>query len=296
MMKYLKVISNSISLGLRQWQIAAIVYFIQLCLALTLGMQAHSVLESSIGHSLEINKLLVQYDHTVFTDFLKVHGASITPLIGQLRWLLLVWLVFSVFINAGLLYSSSPETLSRQSKVSAFWQGGARYFFPFLKISLVFLLLALVWTVVVLLPIVLYFEPSLQYFSSEKYPVWIILGLLLIYLSGLVVLFLWSVISRFVKIKTGASMVTCIFKGWGIFRKNKVSFLGIMSVFVMLQIVLLAFYWLLEALTGMTSAGLILLLFVAQQAFVFLRIQLRQMMYAGLCYLATPIETIRHVP
>ena len=56
---------------MRQWRIAAIIYFIQLCLAMTLGMQAHSVLESSIGNSLEINKLLAQYDHTVLTDFLK---------------------------------------------------------------------------------------------------------------------------------------------------------------------------------------------------------------------------------
>ena len=71
--------------GIRQWRIASIVYFLQLYLALTLGMQVYDVLEASIGHSLEINKLLQQYDHTVITDFLKVHGASITPLIGQLR-------------------------------------------------------------------------------------------------------------------------------------------------------------------------------------------------------------------
>ena len=296
MMKYLKVISNSISHGLRQWQIAAIVYFMQLCLALTLGMQAHSVLESSIGHSLEINKLLVQYDHTVFTDFLKVHGASITPLIGQLRWLLLVWLVFSVFINAGLLYCASTETLTRQSKASAFWQGGARYFFPFLKISLIFLLLALVWTLMVLLPIALFFEPSLQYFSSEKYPVWLVLSLLLIYLFGLAILFTWSVISRILKIRTDASIAACIKNGWHEFNKNKRGFVGLIAGFAAFQIVLLSVYWLLETFTGMTSTGLILLLFVVQQSFVFLRIQLRQMMYAGLCYLATPIETIRHVP
>ena len=97
------VFQYSFSVGLRQWRIALIVYIFQFCLVLTRGMQVFQVLEASIGHSLEINKLIKNYDHTVLTDFLKVHGASITPLIGQLRWLLLIWLFFSVFINAGLL-------------------------------------------------------------------------------------------------------------------------------------------------------------------------------------------------
>jgi hypothetical protein len=38
---------------------------------------------------------------------------------------------------------------------------------------------------------------------------------------------------------------------------------------------------LLEALIGMTSPGGILVLFIVQQAFVFFRIQIRQMIYAG---------------
>ncbi len=285
------VFSISFSLGLRQWRIAAIVYFIQLCLAMTLGMQAHSVLESSIGNSLEINKLLAQYDHTVLTDFLKVHGASITPLIGQLRWLLLVWLIFSVFINAGMLYCAGTE----QTNARAFWQGGAEYFFAFLKISLIFLVLVLVWTVAIWLPMLLFMEPSLQYFSSEKYTVWLALGLMVIYLVGLALLFIWSVVSRLVRIKTSASTASSIKTGWAIFRKNKAGFLILMFGFAALQIALLGFYWLLEALTGMTSPGLILVLFVVQQVFVFFRIQLRQILYSGVCYLATPNEAQRHV-
>jgi len=283
-MNSLQIISSSFSKERRQWRIAATVYFIQLCLALTLGMQAHSVLESSIGHSLEINKLLAQYDHTVLTDFLKVHGASITPLIGQLRWLLLVWLIFSVFINAGMLYSVQLG----QSTARAFWQGAAEYFFPFLKISLTFLLLAAVWTLVVWLPMAMFIEPSLQYFTSEKYTVWLTMSLLLVYLIGLAVLFIWSVISRLVKIKTSASTAACVKNGWGIFSKNKRGFLILMFGFLALQIALLLVYWMLEAFAGMTSPALVLVLFVVQQAFVFFRIQVRQMMYSGFHYLTTP--------
>ncbi|MBK8427921.1 MAG: hypothetical protein IPL27_19000 [Lewinellaceae bacterium] len=197
---------------------------VQFCLALTLGMQVHGVLESSIGHSLEINKLLQHYDHTVLTDFLKVHGASITPLIGQLRWLLLVWLLFSVFIHAGLLVCAArPEQTGGRN----FWTAGAAYFFPFLKISLFFLLLALVGTVVLFLPIALFLEPSLQYFSSEKYSVWLVLGFLLLYGFGLIKLYVWSVLSRLSHVETGASTFKSIQKRPAHFLEKEMGLAGL---------------------------------------------------------------------
>jgi hypothetical protein len=281
-------------MAMKQWRVAAIVFGCQFALALTLGMQAHSVLESSIGNSLEINKLLINYDHTVMTDFLKVHGASITPLIGQLRWLLLVWLVFSVFMNAGMLYAATSKD---QPTVKSFWVAGANYFFPFLKISLVFLGMTLCWTTLIFLPIALFLEPSFQYFSSEQYSVWLVLGLLLIYFLGLAVLFIWSVISRLEKIRTGGGILHNILKGWQVFRKNTRYFLLLLLGFIAFQLILFLLYWLLEAWIGMTSFVGIVFLFFIQQSFVFFRIQSRQMIYAGVNLLA-PVSTqaLNHVP
>ncbi|MFN0214587.1 MAG: hypothetical protein ACKVT2_10065 [Saprospiraceae bacterium] len=273
--------TSSFLFGLRQWRIALIVYFIQLCLALTLGMQAHSVLESSIGNSLEINKLLAQYDHTVLTDFLKVHGASITPLIGQLRWLLLVWLIFSVFINAGLLYSTNSEKYTGRAGVAAFWQGAVEYFFPFLKISLIFLGIALLWTMLTLAPIAMFFQPALRYFITEQYAVWAVMFLIVIYLAGLVILMVWSLISRVLFVNNLSMISSSLKNGWRTFHKNGRAFLRLMMAFLGVQVLLLAIYWVLEAFIGMTTPVGILLLFLIQQAFVFLRIQVRQMLFAG---------------
>lgn len=265
--------------GLQQWKIAAIVYVIQLCLALTLGMQVFHVLEASIGKSLEINKLIVGYDHTVLTDFLKVHGASITPLIGQLRWLILVYLLFAVFINGGLLYGvATPQPVQGHT----FWKGGATYFFPFLKIGLLLLVPLLLWTLVIWLPFGLCLEASLLYFPSEVYTVWLAVGLMIVYGIGLAVLFVWSVLSRFAMIQTGVGIGASLRQGWRLFRGNKRRLLGLLSLFLLLKSALLALYLILEAATGMQSPLLILVFFVVQQVFVFFRIQIRQMVYAGL--------------
>lgn len=270
---------------MQQKRIAAIVYLFQLCIALTLGMQAYEVFKASIGHSLEINKLLNGYDHTVITDFLKVHGASITPLIGQLRWLLLVWLLFSIFTEGGLLYTiTGKEGHTAQS----FWIGGYKCFFPFLKLSLIFLLLAFCWTLVIGLPLVLFLEPALEYFSTEVYTVWAVIGWMLLYLLGLMALFIWSVISRTVQIQTGDGTRKSLKASWVIFSRQIRGFLSLVLSFGLVQLLLLVLYWSLDAWIGMTAPWKILLLFLLQQTFIFLRIQIRQMNYAAVWALSTP--------
>lgn len=293
--------SHGFSVGRRQWRIVALVYGIQFCLALTLGMQVHQVLESSIGHSLEISKLMPQYDHTVFTDFLKIHGASITPLIGQLRWVLLVWLVFSVFTDAGLLTcAAAPSAARDQATTGVFWQGGATYFLSFLKISLFFLLLAVVWTAAVWVPVVLFFEPSLQYFSSEKPAVWIVLGLLGLWIGGLTTLYIWSLLSRLSYLRAGGSVIKSIWAGRRTLWVKGRGLLGLTAAFASLQVLLTSVYWYLETTSGMTSPLLILLFFVVQQAFVFFRVQVRVMVYAGVGRMlegeATKAESGKGVP
>lgn len=281
------VFIQAFSIAMKQWRVAAIVYGCQFALALTLGMQAHSVLESSIGNSLEINKLMSNYDHTVMTDFLKIHGASITPLIGQLRWLLLVWLVFSVFMNAGLLSTVvKPNNNHVSGTVKAFWMAGATYFLPFLKIGLFFLGMALFWTILLLAPVAYFLEPSLQYFSSEKYVVWFVVCMLGLYLMGLAFLFLWSILSRLYKVQTDARISNCLHHGRSILWQKKGTYLTLLLGYVVVQVVLLLWYWLLDEGIGMHSSGSILLLFLIQQAFTFFRVQLRQMMYAGAVMLA----------
>lgn len=262
----------------QQWRITAIVYGIQLALAFTLGMQVFEVMKASIGNSLNLNTLLLQYDHTVVMDFLKVHGGSITPLVGQLRWLLLVWMIIAVFLDAGMLYAatSPPQASGRD-----FWEGGARYFFKFLGISLFFLLLFLIWTGLLLLPIAMTIQPSLEYFSSEKYTVWLLLFAILLWLMGVAELVGMSVLSRLSCIREGHSAWSGIKNGIRAFRANKRPYMALLGCIFLFQVALMALYLKIEANTGFSTMG-VLGLFGLQQLFSFLRVQLRQFLYVAL--------------
>lgn len=274
----LDIFTYSFSAGRQQWKIATIIYFFQLCLALTLGLQVLAVFESSIGNSLEINKLLHNYDHTVISDFLKVHGASITPLMGQLRWLIIIYLIFAVFIDAGLIAVANKQ---KEGNTLTFWQGGAHYFFPFLKIALIFLVLAAIWTGIIFMPTLSYLMPSLEYFPNEKYTVWGVFALIIIYLLGLSFLFLWSLSSRFYKIKHESSIFSSIKNGWQLFHTNKRKIWALLALFFGVQVLIVVLYWTLEAFLGMTSPFLIIFMALIQQAFSLLRVIIRQMFYSG---------------
>jgi len=89
----------------RAWgrkRLVSLVYVVQLALALTIGLQVYQVFEASIGDSLALEGLKSGYAHTVINDLLNIHGPSLSPLLGQVRWLILLYLIISAFLSAGI--------------------------------------------------------------------------------------------------------------------------------------------------------------------------------------------------
>lgn len=264
--------------GLRLWKITLLVWFLQLLIAITLGMQVWHVLEASIGRSLELEKLLSGYDHTVFMDFLNVHGASVSPLIGQLRWVLAVYLLCSVFINAGILH----VVVKGEKSLKAFWVGGATYFFPFLKISLFYLVLMLLWSGLLWVPFLSQVMPGLEKLPSEKTLVQMLLAVLLVWAAGIVFLFNASILSRTSRLHDQERIWLCIRKGLGLALKCWGKTSTVFLFFTLLQLFLFFIYWWLESASGMISPWLVLVFFLLQQTVVVLRIAGRVMLMAGI--------------
>ncbi|HLP94454.1 MAG TPA: hypothetical protein VK168_10490 [Saprospiraceae bacterium] len=274
--------NNLFSGAYRHRRIAGIVYLIQFALAVTLGMQVHGVLEASIGHSLELNRLLAGYDHTVMTDFLKVHGASITPLIGQLRWLMLVWLFFAIFLHGGMLYGAVQEKVTAGN----FWIGGSRFFLRFLGFSAVFLGIALVWAGLIWAPVLSNLQSMLTDNYTETYAVWTVVASFVVFMLGLSCLYLWSIAGRIHLIQADGKVWLSLRAGLRWAFRNKGYLSGLFAVFALCQVLLILAYWALDAWLGMRSAAGIACMFVAQQVFVYLRIMFQAGLYQTI---ATPM-------
>ena len=265
-----------INQGLRQWRTAFVVYIIQLLLAMTLGMQLYQVFEASIGDSLELNKLLTSYDHTVISDLLNVHGGSITPSIGQARWVLLAYMIFSVFINAGLMYTVYHHYTSWKE----FWKGGATYFFKYFKLALLFLICYLLLFVVAGIAAGSVFG-KIQAYSSEKVAFLWIAVILLVTLITMMKLFSASTYSKLAIIE-GQSIWSAFISGWRMFRKRWMPTWGVILPLILIQVLIYAIYLFLESASGMTSTATILIFFLIQQAIIFFRSVWKLMIYNGL--------------
>lgn len=277
-MNFRSTILYSVRTALGQWRIAVVVYALQLGLALIWGMQVREVLQASIGSSMALERLLAGFDYTVFADFLHVHGASITPLLGQLRWLALVWLIFSVFIQGGMLYCAVSPGRTRWLD---FWQGGAAYFFPFIKMAAVFLGGALLWSALIWAPVLLALMPALTGMPSEAYAVWGVLLALALWLAGLAVLFVWSVLGRLAVIREGVSVWGGVRRGGRVLRRGWKRWMGVLALFLGVQGLLWWGYWQAESGVGMVSAGWILVFFVWQQLVVWARVWVRQALFVA---------------
>lgn len=258
-------------------KIVLLVYLLQLLLAVPLAMQVWHVLEASIGNSLEINKLLSGYDHTVISDFLKVHGGSITPLIGQLRWELAIWALASVFINGGVLYT----LLKRSPNWLAFWTGGATYFFRFAKIAFLFLLLMLIWTGITVLPYLGNLMQNFETMASEKTVLGYLLLIALGWILGVVLLNNASIIAKTTIIDQGLTTWQALKRGMSFTFRHFFKTTGIFLVFSALQLATIAIYWWLEGKSGMVTEVLVIVFFLVQQGLVLLQVMGRVMSMAG---------------
>lgn len=243
-----------------------------------LGLLLASELIAPIENSLELKKLLYGYDHTVFSDLKNVHGDFIRILTGGLPWLALIWMIFSVFINGGLLFTIEKK----EPSWDIFWAGGARYFIPFLQIGLFLLIIILLVSALIWIPLVSNWESIIRSLPSEREYIFILIGVFFLYVLLMLFLFAWSVSSRLFYLKRNLSVWNSIKTAFHFVRKNFRSTEGMLILFALIQLIVVGLYWLLESNIGMISTVLIFVFFLIQQLLILFRIIWRISTYAAI--------------
>ena len=264
--------------GFRTWRVGLIVYALQFLLALILGMLVYSELQNSIGNSLELKKLLLDYDHTVITDLKNSHGDFMRIFTGGLPWLILIWFIFSIFITGGILFTIEKK----EPTWDIFWAGGARYFYPFLKIGLFFLLLIGIISALIWAPLISNWESFVRSLPSEREFILILIGVFVVYILLMLFLFAWTTASKFFYLKRNLTIWSTLKTGFHFTRKNFFSVEALLLLFVIVQVAVMAIYWLVEGSSGMVSSTLIFVFFFIQQMLIFFRIIWRISTYAAI--------------
>lgn len=130
------------------WKGVAAIWFISFLLAVFVSGPAKSIIKSSIGESMIVERLATHLDMEVFQD----PGMHLNNLMSVVVRGFLFLIPISILMNsffAGGLFSALKGSAGRFSTTS-FWKSSAEYFWPFLLISFIMSLIFIVLCLIVI--------------------------------------------------------------------------------------------------------------------------------------------------
>lgn len=263
---------TSLRTAYRYKKVAWIVYLIQLLFVIPVGLQLYQVMEASFGTSISAGQLMDEFDYRIIQDFLNVHGASLSPLFGYVRWLVLIYLLISAFISGGIWYSLKV----RQSDWEVFWKGSAHYFRRFLVVGLIFVILFVLWSMIIWAYYLGSFFNMMETWLNDSKIIHLGIGLFILWMMGLTFLFVWSSHAKMNLLHDDATSIWHGFKKG--FMQSVRKFFPLFPGLVFFAILIVSLYALelfLEQKVGITSVFLILGFLLLQQGIVWCKLVVR---------------------
>lgn len=273
------MIKEGVVNGVKRYRsVATVIYFIQWIFAGVFFLAVWGFFRDQIGSTDRADIMLREWDSDSFTDLLNVYGVEWGSLISCGMVLLGLYLLISPFISAGALHCIDY----RDSSFGRFWQGAMQFGKPFMLLSVIFLVVFLVWTALVWGPYLPRVQHYLEYWTDERWILWVAILLCCVYCFGLLFLFAWTILIKldymrqrrglwFSAKKAGSKLLT----NW-----RPIITMGFVMA-ILIAVLYFANLWL-QSMIGISSIYLIIVFFVIQQFIVWSKIMLRIVIYSYL--------------
>lgn len=265
-------------MSVRSLKMTFLIYCINLALALLVVFPFLGTLKSGFGGSMLPDALLKGFDFTSLVEFLR-NFKSIGGFISQARWMIVFYLIVSVFMSGGILFIINKK---EKFSVLSFLNGCVFYFFRFFKLFVYMLLFNLLVALIVYMPLYFIIDSASETVTSEASLFYIVLAGVIIHLTLFVIL---QMTVFYAKIRIVSEDSRKVFRS--IFRSLKFVFkhfastltLFLLQLIIPMLLVIVLFFF--NAAIGMTSGFTILGMFIIQQTFILSRIFTRIWMYGS---------------
>jgi hypothetical protein len=230
----------------------------------------NSTIANSFSDRPELNKLFSGFDYTVYNDFMNNYGDFVRPLLNQMLYSGLIYFLFTVFFAGGIIKVFEGSSLI--SKPQTFFAGAARYFFRFLRLGVYILLIQFFLFVIITAGFMVFLERAVP--TSTESKIFTVL-VTWFFFQMLFSFFIW-IISDYAKIiivKENSKRVLKPLWYSIIFTVKKIHVTYPLYVILMLTtIVLYILYFTAESYIGSETTFSIILIFLFQQIFIWLRL------------------------
>jgi hypothetical protein len=255
-------------------------YVVSLLFATPLAFAVYMVLNSSFGGSAELEALLPRFDFLTLSDGLRVYGNRLLPLGFASMFFAVVYVPASTFLAGGILKVLREEP--SRSSLSLFFFGCAEYFGRFLRLLAIFLTVGLLLGVFFMIGAITlvsgigesaHSEVPLIVSAIASVGVMIFLGVLVLMIADY---------AKIIAVETShRSMLKVALRAAHFVLRNFLSVWGLALSIYLCAAACTLLYWWIDDLVGMTSAATILLMVLAQQVFIYIRMWLRTALFSG---------------
>ena len=276
----LKALTAGVRSTNKSYRLIALIYAINFLIAGILAWGFHSVLARTLGDSMSLERLVKDFDYTVFNDFMFKYGGRITALFSQLSWLIVFYLLFNTLLGGGTIavLKNGHEEFSLRS----FFENCGTFFFRFFRLLLIFGAILLVVGFIASAALGMIYGIFVSGAVSE---VWPFASAIILFLLFLFIVMLVVMMADYAKVLTVindmSSMLKCSWQAIKFVFRHFLSTVVLQLSIIVSILVAVIVYLALEYQIGMATPFAILAMFIIQQVSVGLKVWTRILTFAG---------------
>lgn len=263
---------KGIWLAIRKIKMWILLYLINFIFAMIAAIPLSNLLQEKLGRSLATERLLPDFDYTVYKDFMNEYGDAFSIIMGQSRLIFIFYFFLSIFLVGGILKIFNHH--KNRFNFQAFWGGCTFYFWRMLRLTIYFSIIHII--ILSVFGVLIYygkFQGGLDAVQSEVEMINAVKYMLPIYL---IVASIFFMIQDYAKIHVVHKDPNWLF--FPFWRSFSIVFGNFFKTFPLYLLNVLTFaiifsaFWYFRSSTNMENSGAIALTFVVGQAFIFGRI------------------------
>lgn len=254
----------------QNWQIVLVIFLVNFTLGLIIAFPSFSIIKAESEQSLAFEKLIKDFDFTVFYDFMHKNGKSLISLIPVSFLLAGLYTLLNILFSGGIL---SQFTIRDTFKLSEFLKNSGHYF---LRFFLLFLL-QVIFLIIALIAIFVVFGIFGVIADGKTEPTFVAWMIFPSAFAFFIITFLLNV-GDYARVLLHRDDLLNPWKAFWkateyVFRNFKT--MQVYWAIVVVGFLVVLIYLFLESAIGMTSGFKIWLMFIIQQFFIFCRVFIR---------------------
>jgi len=254
----------------QNWQIVLVIFLVNFTLGLTIAFPSLSIIKAESEQSLAFDKLITDFDFTVFYDFMHKNGNSLVSIIPVSLALSGFYIVLNIFFSGGIL---SQFTIRDTFKLNEFLKSSWHYFRKFFLLTLI-QLISLLLGYVAIIAVFWIFGAIADGKTEPTFVAWMIFPCAFAFF---IITFLLNV-GDYAKVLSYRDDLLNPLKAFEkaadyVFRNFKT--MQIYWAIVVVGFTIMLIYLMIESTIGMTSGFKIWLMFIIQQFFILCRVFIR---------------------